>query len=182
MIEEKRLLRFARQLDTQALAQIYDIYSPALYRYAVRYLGDVMLAEDCVAETFSRFLHALSNGGGPKKHLQAYLYRIAHNWIIDHYRKNDRTESSIDLGKEVSPRLDEDLLEDAVFSDETARVRNALLRLTDDQQQVIILKFLEGWSNKQVAEVLGKPIGAVKSLQHRGLGALRRALELQDVK
>src|SRR5512138_184862 len=84
---EQDLLNGARALDMQALAAIYDRYSPGLYAYAMRLLGDECQAEDCVAETFSRFLKSLRAGQGPEEHLQAYLYRIAHNWITDLYRR-----------------------------------------------------------------------------------------------
>ena len=77
----------AQQFDQQALAQIYDTYSPGLYRYSMRRLSDQDMAEDCVAETFSRFLQALKTRRGPQSFLQAFLYRIAHNWIVDHYRR-----------------------------------------------------------------------------------------------
>jgi RNA polymerase sigma-70 factor (ECF subfamily) len=82
---ETDLIQRARQYDRQALAQIYDLYSPGLYRYAMRLLGDQSLAEDCVSETFSRFLQALRGRKGPQNYLQAYLFRMAHNWIADQY-------------------------------------------------------------------------------------------------
>src|SRR5512138_1545197 len=72
--EERELLELASKLNTAALAEIYDTYSTGLYRYAMRLLGDQDLAEDCVAETFTRFLKSLENGHGPRDHLQAYLY------------------------------------------------------------------------------------------------------------
>ncbi|RPJ42394.1 MAG: sigma-70 family RNA polymerase sigma factor, partial [Chloroflexi bacterium] len=84
---EPDLLSGARALDMETLAAIYDRYSSGLYAYAMRLLGDECLAEDCVAETFSRFLKGLRAGQGPDAYLQAYLYRIAHNWITDQYRR-----------------------------------------------------------------------------------------------
>ena len=76
---EQELLQRASQLETAALAEIYDLYSPGLYRYAMRLIGDATVAEDCVAETFARFLRSLQKRLGLRDHLQAYLYRIAHN-------------------------------------------------------------------------------------------------------
>ena len=77
--EEQELLQLATRLDIKALARIYDTYSPGIYRYAMRLLGEMTVAEDCVAETFARFLKAMQERRGPRDHLQAYLYRIAHN-------------------------------------------------------------------------------------------------------
>src|SRR3990172_12815874 len=86
--DDLSLLSGARAYDEEALGEIYSRYSPELYRYAVRLLGDVHLAEDCVAATFSRFLQALGRGRGPQAYLRAYLYRVAHNSILDHFRRS----------------------------------------------------------------------------------------------
>lgn len=177
LLLETDLIRRARQYDRQALAQIYDLYSPGLYRYAMRLLGDSNLAEDCVSETFSRFLGALQRGKGPRDHLQAYLYRIAHNWITDQYRRQPPTEEL----DENLPNPGEDPESTAARLMRQARLREAILRLTPDQQQVIALKFLEGWENEEIANALGKPLGAVKSLQHRALECLKRFLLNEDL-
>jgi len=174
LISEQESLQRAREFDQSALSTIYDRYSPALYRYAARLLGNADTAEECVAEVFSRFLHALKNGSGPRDHLQAYLYRIAHNWITDQWRHP--------LPPNVP--LDPDLPADGAANPaqvigrqwEQAQVRAALAQLTPDQRQVIVLKFVEDLGNEEVAAALGKPVGAVKSLQHRALAALRRVL------
>ena len=174
MTSEKDLLRKAHCFDHDALAEIYDSYSPGIYRYAYRLLGEQDLAEDCLAETLSRFLTALKNNGGPRDHLQAYLYRIAHNYITDQYRRKDLWEhelSEADKGEEhclqdtLNSRIDEN------------KLRFALSCLTPDQRQVVVLRYIEGMDNRAVARVTGKPISAVKSLQHRALAALRRMLK-----
>lgn len=174
MIPEQDLLKNAKKLDTCALTEIYDLYSPRLYRYAVRLLGDACVAEDCVAETFSRFLQALRLGRGPHDYLQAYLFRVAHNFIVDHYRH----QQSSDISDDDMPDC-ENTEENASLNIRQQRVRFALRELTGEQQQVIALKFLEGWENEEIAYVLNKPIGAVKSLQHRALAQLQKIL-LED--
>src|SRR4030042_685381 len=83
---ERAILERAKRFEIKALEEIFDTYSPRIYRYGFHLLGDAELASDCMAETFSRFLKALRQGGGPDNYLQAYLYRIAHNWITDYYR------------------------------------------------------------------------------------------------
>jgi RNA polymerase sigma-70 factor (ECF subfamily) len=142
----------------------------------MRLLGDDDLAEECVAETFSRFLHALRAGRGPQRHLKAYLFRIAHNWITDHFR---RAEPVVEWKEQAAQNLPDgtpspdEYLEDQL---EQELVRRALQHLTPDQRQVVVLRFLEGWSLAEVAVALDKPVGAVKALQHRALAALRRLL------
>jgi RNA polymerase sigma-70 factor (ECF subfamily) len=176
---EKELLNGAKRLDPNALAAIYDRYNMAIYAYSMRLLGEPDLAEDCVAETFSRFLHALHAGKGPQDYLQAYLYRIAHNWITDCYRRQPRPSFELDENRHTddqptpSQTVDENL--------QQARMRAALRQITADQRQVIVLRFLEGWENEEVAVLLNKPIGAVKALQHRALRALRKILTLKEM-
>lgn len=174
MSTEKQLLKGARVFDRASLAEIYDRYSPGLYRYAIRLLGDSHQAEECVAETFSRFLHVIKGGGGPREHLQAYLYRIAHNWVTDQYRRQPPLPLDPDYEIEADPDNDPKLSGGDVFLAD--QVRSALMQLTPTQRQVIVLKFLEGWSNAEIAKTMKRPVGAVKSLQHRALAALNRLL------
>ena len=171
---QEKLLQQAKALDQQALAEIYDTYNAGLYGYALRLLGDPSSAEDCVADTFSRFLKALHAGKGPNKQLKAYLYRIAHNWIADLYRRSPQQCLSLEEGPELSHAVK---VEEQVDRRILARqLRSALFQLTPDQRQVIMLVFIEGWRKAEVAAALGKPVGAVKSLQHRALKALRKQL------
>lgn len=172
------LLHRAKEFDQQALAEIYDSYSTSLYGYALRLLGDQDLAEECVAETFSRLLCALHNDKGPQKYLKAYLYRIAHNWISDHYRRCPpeavSLEEQLSLPGEMhlEEQVDRRILQD--------QLRTALACLTPDQRQVIVLVFVEGWRKAEVAAALGKPIGAIKSLQFRALRSLRKILGITN--
>ena len=163
----------ASRMNTQTLAEIYDTYSPGIYRYGMRLLGDMTLAEDCVSETFARFLKSLQERHGPRDNLQAYLYRIAHNWIVDHYRKNG---NNVELKDAIRSEADVPE-EEAAKRIRQKKVRKAIRHLTPDQQQVITLKYLEDWSNEEVAHALNKPVGAVKSIQHRALKSLYRLLE-----
>ena len=173
MSSDEVLLHQARRFDRLVLAKIYDEFSPRLYRYAYRLLGDTQLAEDCVAETFTRFLQALKRHRGPRDHIQAYLFRIAHNWIVDYYRQRKNVGEQ-DEGYIDNEQATEDSADRRITN---AYLRSILRRLTRDQQQVILLKFFEDLSNETIAELLGKPIGAVKSLQHRALRRLQQILE-----
>ncbi len=177
-MDEAQLLQRARSWDMEALGEIYDHYSPLLYRYAVRLLGDQDLAEDCVAETFSRFLQALRKGKGPERHLKAYLFRVAHNWITDRFRRQPLEEALEDHSVHLAdqgPAPDEV----AEMRWRQEQVRAMLRQLTPDQRQVVVLRFLEGWSLAEVAAAMEKPVGAVKALQHRALAALRRLMEAE---
>ncbi len=169
----------AQQLDEQALSEIYQALSPALYRYAYRLLGNAVDAEDIVAETFHRLLLALRHGNGPQQHLSAYLYRIAHNMITDRYRRCPPPDLPFDEDLEASDTDRPEISAPLRIAQEQARA--ALWLLTSDQRLVITLKYFEGLSNEETAVALGKPVGAVKSLQHRGLEALRRILQVEQI-
>ena len=169
--KEQELLQLASQLDEQALAEIYDRYSPVLYRYAMRLLNDTALAEDCVAETFARFLKALQKGQGPRDRLRAYLYRIAHNWIVDSYRDYQQTSELYE-----TLRYDEIPEEEAAKRIRQKQIREVIHRLTPNQQKVIALKYLEDWSNEEIAQLLHKTVGAVKSIHHHALVSLQKLL------
>lgn len=179
---EQTLLQRAREFDLQAIAEIYDLYSPALFRYAVRLLGDVHQAEDCVTETFSRFLGALKVNNGPRTHLRSYLYRVAHNWITDQYRAGHSNTSFLDELESTSAedRDEANPLERVMDKLDSERVRAAIMSLTPEQRQVIVLKYFEEMDNDEVAAALGKPVGAVKSLQQRALASLRRKLRIEE--
>jgi RNA polymerase sigma-70 factor (ECF subfamily) len=170
------LTRLARS-ERQAFAEVYDLFSPGLYRYAHRLLGDADTAEDCVAETFSRFLEALRRGKGPRDYLQAYLYRVAHNWITDYYHRSPPPAEEL---PETQPDVKPLPESETVRREGQTRLRAALACLTEEQRQVIALKYLEELENEEVARILEKPVGAVKSLQHRALASLKRLLEKDD--
>lgn len=162
-----------QRLDKQALVRVYEDYSPGLYRYAYRLLGDQDLAEECVSETFSRFLQVIRRGRSPEGNLRAYLYRMVHNWVVDHYRKQT-PQVSLETATHPDPEGD---LENRVHTrQETEQLRQALIHLPHEQRMVIELRFLEEWPHDRVAEFLGKTVDATRALQHRALVALRQTL------
>lgn len=173
MTSDSELLSRLARSERQAFAEVYDTFSPSLYRYAYRLLGDVETAEECVAETFSRFLEALRRGKGPRDYLQAYLYRVAHNWITDFYHRSPPPAEEL---SETQPAADPLPESETIQREGQARLRTALAQLTPEQRQVIALKYLEELENEDVARILEKPVGAVKSLQHRALASLKRLL------
>ncbi len=171
---EQQCLQKAIAFDRTALSAIYDTYQPLIYRYIYHHIGEMETTRDLTAEVFRRLLQALRNKNGPDQKLKAWLYRTAHNVVIDYYRRQQhRRHLSLDETLLIAGD-DPVALAERQISAEV--VRAALQNLTPDQKQVISLKFLEGFSNAEIAEVMGKPVGAVKSLQHRALAALQRQL------
>jgi len=160
------ILQRARNFEMDALAQIYDEYNLSLYYYALHLLGNSELAEDCVAETFSRFLKALAAKGGPRENVKGYLYRSVHNSITDYYRsRKDGPELDDEMPDTGTPEVNAQV----ELRSEQEQLRRAISRLTHDQAQVIGLHFIEEWDLSEIADCMGKTVGAVKALQHRAL-------------
>lgn len=176
---ETQLLERARQYDAKALAAIYDQYAGPIYGCLHRYLGDAHQAEDLTSEVFLRLLQALNTRKAPREHLLGWLYRVAHNLAMDWFRQQAKRTS---MPLEAELVADDDPLPIKVEARmERELLRSAIRKLAPDQQQVILLRFGEGYKLVEVAEILGKREGAVKSLQHRAVKRLRQLLE-QDTR
>lgn len=174
MVQEEELLRGARALEEAALGEVFDTYYPVLYRYIYHHTHHRETAEDLTAEVFTRMLEQLAKGCGPSRRLRAWLYRVAYNVIVDNSRRQvHRDHDCLDERTAFAPGDVEGEAEQSLLRD---RARAALGRLTPDQRAVLILKYLEGYGNRDVAEMMGTTIGAIKALQHRGLQAMRRCL------
>ncbi len=173
--EERLLLERAGACDEAALGELYDRYAGKIYNYIFYRVGDPDLAEDLTASVFIKVLDALKSSKGWQSSFSGWLYRIAHNAVVDHFRRQEQ-EKVLPLDEQIVAAFD-----DPVAAAERAlsaeAIRAALNTLTEEQQQVVIYKFIEGLSNLQVAEIMGKTEGAIKSLQYRALAALRRHLE-----
>ena len=174
MVKEQALLRGARKLDEPALSSIFETYYLPLYRYIYQHLRHRATAEDLAAEVFSRMLEQLAGGRGPEQHLRAWLYRVAHNLVVDHARRQvHRDHEPLDEGLVSTGQDVEAEVHGAI---QRERAAAALQRLTTAQRAVIILKYLEGYTNEEVSSMLDLSVGAVKALQHRGLASMRRHL------
>ncbi len=145
---------------------LYDRFAPGLYRYIYYRLGAQPIAEDLTAEVFVR---VLKMARAPDD-WRAYLYRIAHNLVVDYVRRNPHILQEPD---EQAPGEHGNPVEQAEQEEERRILRRAIARLSPDQQQVIVLKFNQDLSNAEIATILDKPEGAVKALQHRALTNLR---------
>ena len=172
--DERALLKRARKYDEDALGELYDRYAPAVYAYLYRRVGDAQLAEDLTGETFVRMLQAIQSERSWHTSFRAWLYRIAHNVVVDDYRRRQRMPLVSLDGQPVVADGDPDsaMIERWTWE----QLRQAMGCLTEDQQQVLVLRFGEQLPSRQVAEVMEKSVGAVEALQHRALAALRRIL------
>lgn len=176
--DECKCVERAARGDAAAIGELYRRYAPAIFRYLFYRLGDRDLAEDLTSEVFVRALEALPRYRGRGRPFSAWLYRIAAARVADHYRQR-RRHPVVPLVPNVPARGAE--LDEAAESRLTAELlQRAIVRLTPLQQQVIVLRFLEGLSHKEVAQVVGRSEGAVRVLQFRALESLRRLLERES--
>lgn len=174
MADDETLLQKAQTFDEEALAEIFDRYYVSLYRFIYHHIRHVETAQDMASEVFQRFLAQLRGGHGPRNHLKAWLFRVAHNLIVDESRR---------LAYRDHQTLDDELPAERTGMDEQAHqsilaeaARDAMRLLTPKQRSIVILKYLQGMDNAEVARIVGLPVTAVKALQHRALGTLRRSL------
>jgi len=173
LTEDAELLNRIRQYEQVALAEAYDQYYDRIYRYVYRFLGQAGASEDLTASVFVRLLTAVRNGNSPRQNLSAWLYRVAHNLVVDSFRR--KPTEDLELAEWLEGH-DPDVLHTVEQQLQLDRVRQALLDLTPSQQQVIVLKFVEGLESQEIAGIMDRSEGAVDALQHRALLALRKTL------
>jgi RNA polymerase sigma-70 factor, ECF subfamily len=164
--------------DQAAFAELYDLYLDRIYRYVYYRTGDRHDAEDLTEQVFLQAWAAIERFRWQGKPFVAWLYTVAHNVVVDWRRRAQTSESlndpekpieveSVGAAQAMTQWIDADLLAKAVK------------RLTPEQQQVIILKFLDGFDTATIARVMDKREGTVRALQLRALQSLRRELERQ---
>ncbi len=174
MQDEESLIRRAQQRDQVALTQLYEENFDKIYRYIVLKIGDRTEAEDMTQQVFLNALKSISSYKFKGMPFSSWLYRIAHNQIVDYFRKKSRRatvplDESIAAGKDDPEQVAETKLE-------MEELAQAAKKLTAAQQEVISLRFTGDMSVAEVARVMGRSVGAVKALQHSAVVALRRVL------
>lgn len=173
--DERTLLEQARACDEHALGELYDRYAPRVYAYLFRRVGDAGTAEDMTGEVFLRMLQALRSERFWHTSFAGWLYRIAHNLVVDHYRRQPRMpEMPLDEGLVATEGDPDSALAESLSRQ---RLRAALSRLRPDQQHLLALRFGEQRSAREVAEIMGKSVGAIEVWQHRTLVTLRNLLK-----
>jgi len=175
--DEQGLLERASRADPEALGALYDRYVGRIYSYIYHRVGQADLAEDLTAQVFARMLEAIREGRGWRTSFSGWLYRIAHNLVIDHYRRRGRA-TFVELEEAQPIVADEaDPVRKVEARLESEHLRAALAKLTEEQAQVIALRFLDEFSIAEVAAMMDKTEGAIKALQYRAVLALRRVMQ-----
>ena len=181
METDLELLNAARSMNKDALVKIFDLYSSALYKYALRLCSDPVLADHVVGDVCGKLLEQLSVGKGPRDNLRSYLYETAYHRIIDEARYSRRRvplDAADWLRQDANSTFP--VVEDQIlFKQILHAIQN---KLTNDQRHVIILRFLEAFSIRETATILGKKEDHVRVIQSRAIAALRKAFEYHKMR
>ncbi len=174
--DEEQLLAKAMQFDDAALGELYDRYEARIYGYIYRRTGDQVLAEDLTAQVFLKMLESIRDQKAWRSSFSGWLYRIAHNLVVDTYRRKGR-HGAVDLEDVPQTAAESQNPEETVEQTlDAERLRSATRRLTDEQAEVVSLRFLEGYSIAEVAGMMNRTEGAIKALQYRAVATLRTLL------
>ena len=173
METDLELLSAAKGMDKDALVKIFELYASPLYNYALRLCRDPLLADHIVGDVFAKLLEHFAAGNGPTSNLRAYLYTTAYHLVVDGARSSHRWAPLDEFRPELHYRMPDmeektgiEMILKAIHHD-----------LNDDQRHVIILRFMEDFSLREIATILGKEVGHVKVIQSRALAKLRNVLE-----
>ena len=175
--DQQALLERASRAEPAALGELYDQYAGKIYAYIYRRVGQAEVAEDLTGQVFMRMLEAIRTGQGWRSSFSGWLYRIAHNLVIDYYRRRGRV-TLVDIDEAAPVRATHgDPVRSAETSLKREQLRAALFQLSGEQAQVITLRFMDERSIAEVADLMNKTEGAIKALQYRAVLALRRVMQ-----
>jgi RNA polymerase sigma-70 factor (ECF subfamily) len=169
----RRLVEFAQQGDREALEALYLLHFDRIYSYLHMSVGNRHDAEDLTTQTFLKMLEAIGRFRWRSAPFSAWLFRIAHNLAMDHFRATKRWQPEEEV-PEPEGAEEASAEEEALESIGRRSMLELIENLSHEQQQVLTLKFVFNFSNGEAATILDKSEGAVKSLQHRALASLQK--------
>ena len=181
--EERALAARASSGDRAAYGELYQRYVEKIYRYIYFKVGGRDETEDLTSQTFLKAWDAIGDYEWRNHPFGAWLFRIAHNLVVDYHRAKKETVGLDDATPQLEGRTSKDALRPEQVLGEMItmeRVRRAIGRLTEEQQQVLILRFFDELSTGEVATIMGKNSGAIRGLQFRALSALRDLLHREQ--
>ncbi|MEX2245920.1 MAG: sigma-70 family RNA polymerase sigma factor [Dehalococcoidia bacterium] len=176
--DETALVLRAIQRDQDAFGELYDRHVVRVYRHIYYMVGNAAEAEDLTAQTFLRAWEAIERYQVRGAPFVSWLLRIAHNLGVSYLRSRRESSQLHDGIVDEKERRDPESAYERTAEEEL--VREAILRLREEQRQVIILRFIEDLDYREVAEIIGKSVAAIRVIQHRALNALRKQMKLLD--
>lgn len=176
--EEADLIQEAITGNAESFGDLYELHLPAIYQYVSYRVGSIHDAEDLTETVFLKAWQAIENYKQNKVPFTAWLYRIAHNTVIDYYRTQKSTQT-LDV---VMNRPDEKMSveQETVRNDDVHTLMQAIQKLSDIHQHVLVLRFLKGFSHTEVAEILDRRVESVRVIQHRALKELQTLMLIEN--
>jgi len=165
----------------EKFSQIYDQYINKIYRFVYLKVSSQEIAEDLTSRVFLKGWEAFQSQGTNIINPSAFLYQIARNTVIDHYREKGRTKV---VSADISPQIvdpEMGLQERAILSSEFEEVKLAIQNLKQDYQDIIIYHYVDDIKVPEIAEIMGKPAGTVRVMLHRGLSALKKEMKAKKI-
>ena len=172
----RNYVKKAKGRDPEAFGRLYDEYVDQIFRYIFYKVGNFAEAQDLTGQTFLRAFENIDSYEMRDVAFSSWLYRIAHNLVVDSFRRESRRENVPIDEQPPPPSLRGNPVEAVMADQDSERLYRAMQKLTHNQREVLVLKFIDNLSNSQIAEIMGISVGAVKSTQKRGLLSLNRIL------
>ena len=172
--EDKELVKEVKSGSTSALQTLYMRHLDAIYRYFYYQTKDKFLAEDLAQDVFIRVWRAIDHYDEKKGSFTSWMYRIAHNLLIDHYRG----KKSLTLKEGIEASYTEDWLEKLDRNEKIQKIKSELDNLPDDYREVVILRFFEDMGVEEVAIIMEKSEENVRVIQHRAIRKLREKIKI----
>lgn len=176
-MDESKLIHGAKNGNREAYGEIYKLYVKRIYRYIYFLVYDKALAEDLTQNTFIKAWKSFPSFSIEKGTLQAYLFKIAKNNVIDYQRK--KKEVSLSYFDDIFPS-EEDLVEKVTRIQNTELIKNVLLKLGKEEKQIIVLRYFEELPFEDIAKVLGRKEGGIRVQVHRVLKKLKEEIEKNE--
>lgn len=173
--DPNKLVEAAKRGNKEAFGEIYRLFLGRIYRFIYYLVYDEPLAEDLTQETFMKAWKALPGFSTKKGSLQAYLFTIARNLVIDRQRKRKELALTEEAAELIESR--EDLEKNLIVSEEKQMVKEALSILEPDEKQIVILRYFEDLHFEEISKVVGKKEGALRVEVHRLLAKLKLYIE-----
>jgi RNA polymerase sigma-70 factor, ECF subfamily len=173
--EIEALLDRAKTGDTEAFGCLYDSYADRIYQYIYYRTSNVEDARDLTQEVFVKAWQALPRYKRTKTPFLGWLFTISHNRVIDYYRtRKDQVYLNTEIDMPASDSVNPELMAEARLTQQ--EIRRAILQLPEEQQQVVILSFIEGLEYREIASALNKSEGNIRVIMHRALKKLNSNL------
>lgn len=177
-VDDIDLLKNAQDGEAEAFGELYERYAEPIFRFLYAHVDDRLDAEDLTEEVFLKVWRSVSNYRDQGIPFLAFLFKIARNTLIDHYRRSGKTEQPVSMEDITLQDDGADPGEEAIANLEHAEIRQLLNQLRDDYRTVLALRFLSDLSPEETALTMGRSPGAIRVLQHRAIAAVRNLLEV----